>query len=102
MLFLLNNLTVPTSGNTETRHQGQMKVSKPMNILGRTPSLLERVPHIRKLLQVDEEDEEGLGYEDFKEVLADDTEAHDETDKSQDRKKRMDVRLSDHYHFTFK
>ncbi|KAL0859307.1 hypothetical protein ABMA27_011109 [Loxostege sticticalis] len=65
-------------------------VSKPMNILGRTPSLLERVPHIRKLLQVDEEDEEGLGYEDFKEVLADDTEAHDETDKSQDRKKRMD------------
>ncbi|XP_063835786.1 uncharacterized protein LOC135084960 [Ostrinia nubilalis] len=71
-------------------NNGQRKISKPMNVMGHTPSLLERVPHLRKLMQVEEEDEEGLGYEDVNEVLADDNEGHDDTDKGQDRKKRMD------------
>ncbi|XP_030026199.1 uncharacterized protein LOC115444532 isoform X2 [Manduca sexta] len=45
----------------------------------------------RKLMQVDEEDEEGIGYEDLNEVLAEDTEAHDERDNSVDRKKRDEL-----------
>ncbi|XP_038217610.1 uncharacterized protein LOC119836377 [Zerene cesonia] len=42
----------------------------------------------RKLLQVNDEDEEALGYDDLKEVLADDQKTHDETDKQIDRIKR--------------
>ncbi|XP_045538618.1 uncharacterized protein LOC106709507 [Papilio machaon] len=42
----------------------------------------------RKLLQLNEEDEENLAYEDFKEVLADYTDTHDETDKQVERDRR--------------
>ncbi|KAJ2939333.1 hypothetical protein O0L34_g13430 [Tuta absoluta] len=44
----------------------------------------------RKLQQSDEqeEDEEGLGYEDFKEVLTDESDGHDETDRQVDRNRR--------------
>ncbi|CAH2056521.1 unnamed protein product, partial [Iphiclides podalirius] len=44
----------------------------------------------RKLLQLNEENDETLGYEDFKEVLADDTDSHDETDKQVERDKRSE------------
>ncbi|XP_013177464.1 PREDICTED: uncharacterized protein LOC106124963 [Papilio xuthus] len=44
----------------------------------------------RKLLQLNEEDEENLAYEDFKEVLADYTDTHDETDKQVERDRRSD------------
>ncbi|XP_045508136.1 uncharacterized protein LOC123703964 [Colias croceus] len=42
----------------------------------------------RKLMQVNEEDEEALRYDDLKEVLADDQDTHDETDKQVERIKR--------------
>lgn len=55
---------------------------------------LPRKPYIgqRSLLQVDEEnaDQEELGYEDLKEVLADDKEDHDDMD-GHGRNKRDDV-----------
>lgn len=55
---------------------------------------LPRKPYIgqRSLLQVDEEngDQEELGYEDLKEVLADDKESHDDMDRHE-RNKRDNV-----------
>ncbi|CAG5005301.1 unnamed protein product [Parnassius apollo] len=44
----------------------------------------------RKLLQFNEEDNENLGYEDFKEVLSDYMDTHDEIDKQVERDRRSD------------
>ncbi|CAK1593529.1 unnamed protein product [Parnassius mnemosyne] len=44
----------------------------------------------RKLLQFNEEDDDNLGYEDFKEVLSDYMDTHDETDKQVERDRRSD------------
>ncbi|KAJ8706976.1 hypothetical protein PYW08_011110 [Mythimna loreyi] len=67
---------------------------------GKTPSLnfkldkskarlLDKVPNLRRLMQLEAgEDEENLGYEDFKEVLTDDMDNHDEMEKAGDRKRR--------------
>ncbi|XP_072937702.1 uncharacterized protein [Epargyreus clarus] len=56
------------------------------------PSLIadqrSRAYNHRKLLQVDEGNEETLAYEDLKEVLADEMETHDETERGVDRNKR--------------
>ncbi|CAB3236334.1 unnamed protein product [Arctia plantaginis] len=50
--------------------------------------LINRVPNIRRLLQVDGEEEENLGYEDFKEVLTDNMENQDDIEGRGERKKR--------------
>ncbi|XP_075988083.1 uncharacterized protein LOC142984412 [Anticarsia gemmatalis] len=58
-----------------------------------TLSLLDKVPNLRRLLQLEEE-EEGAGYEDFKEVLTDEDNDLDDVDKGADRKKRHDMDLT--------
>lgn len=44
-------------------------------------------------MQIEGDDEENLGYEDFKEVLKDDVENIDDTEKRTDRRKRTEVCL---------
>ncbi|CAH0600004.1 unnamed protein product [Chrysodeixis includens] len=55
------------------------------------PNVLGRLPNIRKLMQIEGDDDETLGYEDFKEVLKDDVENLDDTEKRTDRRKRTEV-----------
>ncbi|KAJ8704691.1 hypothetical protein PYW07_011879 [Mythimna separata] len=51
--------------------------------------LIDRVPNLRRLMQLEPgEEEENLGYEDFKEVLTDDMDNHDEMEKAGDRRRR--------------
>ncbi|KAH9629871.1 hypothetical protein HF086_013406 [Spodoptera exigua] len=52
--------------------------------------ILAKIPNLRRLMQLENEEDENLGYEDFKEVLRDDMENHDEMDKTVDRKKRTE------------
>ncbi|XP_068622275.1 uncharacterized protein [Battus philenor] len=72
--IVLSVSTLINSDTTETgkisKHDADVSVSK------------------RKLLQMNEEDDENLGYEDLKEVLSDYTDTHDETDKQVERDKR--------------
>ncbi|CAG9794254.1 unnamed protein product [Diatraea saccharalis] len=62
------------------------KKSENINMFNALPSL----PQLRKLMQVNEDDEEGLGYEDLNEVLADESDTHDEREEGQERRKRME------------
>ncbi|KAF9416538.1 hypothetical protein HW555_006113, partial [Spodoptera exigua] len=55
--------------------------------------ILAKIPNLRRLMQLENEEDENLGYEDFKEVLRDDMENHDEMDKTVDRKKRTEDKL---------
>ncbi|XP_026736601.1 uncharacterized protein LOC113500123 isoform X3 [Trichoplusia ni] len=57
---------------------------------GKLPAVIGRLPNIRKLMQIEGDDEENLGYEDFKEVLKDDVENIDDTEKRTDRRKRTE------------
>lgn len=50
--------------------------------------LINKVPNIRRLLQSDGEEEENLGYEDFKEVLTDNMENQDDNEGRGERMKR--------------
>ncbi|CAH0688457.1 unnamed protein product [Chilo suppressalis] len=51
---------------------------------------LQSAVHLRKLLQTKEDYEEGLGYEDLNEVLADEIETRDEKEEGKERRKRME------------
>ncbi|XP_052757044.1 MATH and LRR domain-containing protein PFE0570w-like isoform X2 [Galleria mellonella] len=65
------------------------KASKPIKVR-------QTYPNMRKLMQANDEDEESMSYEDFKEVLADDLESHDESDRRADRKKsREDIKFGE-------
>ncbi|XP_050558403.1 uncharacterized protein LOC118279580 [Spodoptera frugiperda] len=79
-------LSVSTIMNPDMKHTKVGQVTSHMD----KSQILGKVPNLRRLMQLENEEDENLGYEDFKEVLTDDMENHDEMDKSVDRKKRTD------------
>nr|XP_049699480.1 uncharacterized protein LOC110374901 isoform X2 [Helicoverpa armigera] len=80
-------LSVSTIMNPDLKKTGKVQPTQPYR--DKEP-LIDKVPNIRRLMQLETgEDDENLGYEDFKEVLTDDMEGHDDMDKAGDRRKRM-------------
>lgn len=59
-----------------------------MSLSSSETPLINKVPNIRRLLQSDGEEEENLGYEDFKEVLTDNMENQDDNEGRGERMKR--------------
>ncbi|XP_059058824.1 uncharacterized protein LOC131852198 [Achroia grisella] len=88
----INNIGIEKPMSTTDSFSVALSVStvvSPAHKKGTVPMKMSHVnPNLRKLMQINEEDEDSVLYEDFKEVLTDDMESHDETDRSANKKKR--------------